>query len=143
MDLDKVKELHSLAMQARDILAKPETEPRTNMRLLPNGEMLVTLFSSCFSFINNDFNHITFPLADVDKYILLAKQELSTLRDIKSYTKNTPKSLKVKPYVLPFIICTNTVKRIYWLHLCKEHRKETLSYRPHCKCYITWENFGE
>lgn len=143
VETSKLKELHSLAMQARDVLKKPDTEPRTNMRLLPNGKVYVTLYSSCFSFINNDFNHITFPLSELDKYIELAKKELSILADIWYYTKKTPKSLKTKPYTLPFIICVNGMKRIYWVHLCKEHRKDTLKYNPHCKCYITWENIGD
>lgn len=143
MDISKIKELHSLAMQARDLLKKSDTEPRTNMRILPNGKAVITLYSSCFSFINNDFNHITFPIEDLDMYIEKAKSELRTLTDIWYYTKETPSSLKSKPYALPFVICIGNIKRIYWVHLCKEHRKDNLKYNPHCKCYITWENFGE
>lgn len=143
METQKLKELHAIAMQARDVLKKPENEPRTNLRILPDGKVYVTLYSSCFSFINNDFNHITFPITDIDKYIELARKELSLLSDSMAYSKQTPKSLKSKPYTVPFIICVKGLKRIYWVHLCKAHRQDTLKYNPHCKCYVTWENFGE
>lgn len=143
MEISKLKELHSLAMQARDLLQKPENEPRTNLRILPNGKVYVTLYSTCFSFIPKEYNHITFPVEELDKYVDLEKKELDTLSDIWYYTKETPKSLKTKPYTIPFVICVGGTKRIYWVHLCKEHRKDRITYRPHCKCYITWENFGE
>lgn len=143
MSLEQLKELHSIAMQARAIIGKSEDEPRTNLRILPNGSTYVTLYSSCFSFISNDFNHITFPLEELDQYIKQAKEELEILKGIADTSKHKPRSLKTKPYVIPYVICVGGVKRIYYFHLCKQHRTTVGEMRGHCNCYITWENLGE
>ena len=143
MRIAKLKELHSLGIEARSLLKKPEDEPRTNLRILPSGKMLVTFHSSCFSFISCDFNHITFPLDEIDKYIDLAKKELATLQDIWYYSQVTPRSLKSKPHAIPFVICVGKIRRIYWYHICREHRKDVNKYVPRCSCYITWQNLGE
>ena len=143
MDLESVKELHSLAMQARELIGASEDEPRTDLRILPNGEMYVTLYSTCFSFIPNDFNHITFPLLEVDTYLKQAKEELEILKQIAKTSKYAPRSLKTKQYTIPYIICAGGIKRIYWFHLCKQHRQAVGEMKGHCNCYITWENLGE
>lgn len=142
MQLQKVKTLHALAMEATAVLNK-KNEPRTNVRILPNGEVLVTLYSSCFSFISNDFNHITFPIKDLDLYIQKAREELDLLKSIAKSSKHTPRSLKTKPYTIPYVICIGDMKRIYWFHLCKYHRNHIEDRSGHCNCYITWEELGE
>lgn len=143
MELNLVKELHSVAMQARDILGKDGSEPRTQVRINPTGEVFVTLYSSCFSFISNDFNHITFPIGELKKYVQLAKEEVEILKGIAKTSKYNPRSLKTKPYVIPYVICVRGIKRIYWFHLCKQHRRAVGEMKGHCNCYITYEDLGE
>jgi hypothetical protein len=143
MQLQKVKNLHALAMEATQILKKGDSEPRTNIRITPSGEIFVTLYSSCFSFIASDFNHITFPIKELDDYIDKAKEELSILRSIEKTAKNTPRSLKSKPNTIPYVICIGNIRRIYWFHLCKYHRNHIEDKSGHCNCYVTWEELGE
>ena len=143
MYLEQLKELHSIAMQARNIIGKSEDEPRTNLRILPTGDIVVTLYSSCFSFIGNDFNHITFPLNELSDYVKKAKEELDILKNIADTSKYVPRSLKTKPYVIPYVVCACGIKRIYYFHLCKQHRTTVGEMKGHCNCYITWENLGD
>ena len=130
-------------MQARDIIGAPMSEPRTNVRVTPNGEVFVTLYSSCFSFISNDFNHITFPIIELQDYVNKAREELDILKGIADTSKYKPRTLKTRPYVIPYVICVGGVKRIYYFHLCKHHRSIKGETKGHCNCYITWENLGE
>lgn len=143
MQLQKVKTLHALAMEAATILKRENTEPRTNVRITPTGEVFVTLYSSCFSFIEGDFNHITFPIKDLDMYIQKEKEELAVLTAIAKSSKHTPRSLKTKAYAIPYVLCVGNIKRIYWFHLCKYHRNHVEDRSGHCNCYITWEELGE
>ena len=140
---DKLKELHNLGIIARNLLGKDEAEPKTNYKLLPNGKAVITFYSSCFSFISNNLSSITIYPEELDTYIERARNEVQLYKSIANHSGASLSSFKSKPYIIPIIICTTNTKRIYKIHLCKEHRKDALTYRPRCSCYITWEEFGE
>lgn len=140
---EKVRELHNLGIIAKSILKKPDNEPRTTYKILPSGKAVIVFYSSCFSFISNNENQLSFPAEDIDIYLQKARSEVGLLKSLQAQPGVVPPSFKSKPYIIPFIIYANGTKRLYKVHLCKEHRKDTLTYIPRCTCYLTWEDIGD
>ena len=144
MDLtEKLKNLHNLGLIAAGIFDRTETEPRTSFRILPNGEMSITFYSSCFSFIPRNTNQLTFPASDIDLYLQKAQEEVKLYKEVGKRPEINVLCFKPKPDVIPIIIFTEQMRRIYYVHLCKDHRKDHIGYKPKCKCYITYEEFDE
>lgn len=142
MSFESVRDLHAIAVEARVLMGKGEDEPRTNIRILPNGGVVVSLYSTCFSFIKNDVNTYTFPLTEIDSVIEKAKKEIKLVKEIGEYAHTKPKSLLQKQHVIPFLLCLNDVRRMFYLHVCNNHRKEHLKYNPTCNCFVTWEDLS-
>ena len=140
---DQLRELHSLGMKALALTGKTGNEPRTMYRILPPGKAVIIFYSSCFSFIPNNSNQLVIKPDELGYYIDKARKEVEYYEMIKGRAEHAHASFKPRPYVIPFVICVNGMKRIYKVHLCKDHRKDRISYKPKCKCYITWEEFGE
>jgi len=137
---EELRELHNLGMIAAGIFNKAETEPRTSLRILPNGKSVITFYSTCFSFIPKNTNQITFEAVLLHEYVEKAKNEVELYRSIKSHPNAVISNFKAKADVVPFVICAGGIKRIYYFHLCKDHRKDRLSYKPSCSCYLTFED---
>lgn len=140
---EKLKLLHALGIQAKEITGSNKSEPRTVYRLTPEGLGVVSFYSTCFSFIDGNSNCVVFDADQIDEYIHKAADEVKLLKGVSGHTGTVAKSFKDKPYIIPITIFTQACKRIYRVHLCKEHQKTNLSYHPHCKCYVTWEDIGE
>lgn len=140
---EKLRLLHNLGMKARDLLGKEGNEPRTMYRFLPDGTALVLFYSSCFSFIPNNSNQIAIGLHELDDYIEKARKEVALYETVHGSVGSVSTSFKSKAYVIPFVFCLQGIKRIYKLHLCKDHRKDRCLYKPKCQCYLTWEEFGK
>jgi len=140
---EKLKLLHALGIQAREIIGSEENEPRTVYRIAPDGTGVISFYSSCFSFIDNNSRCVVFTADEIDNYINKAADEVKLLRNVSGHVGAVPKPFKDKPNIIPVVVFTKTCKRIYKVHLCKEHQKMTLNYNPHCKCYVTWEDIGE
>lgn len=139
---DKLKLLHALGIQARELTGSPTNEPRTVYRILPDGTGVVSFYSTCFSFVDGNLKNITFSADRIDEFINKAADEIKQLKNISGYTHKAAPVFKEKPYIIPVMIFTKTCKRVYKVHLCKEHRKSNLKYNPHCTCYVTWEDIG-
>lgn len=138
---EKIRELHALGMRACTLAGKdPTNEPRTQYRILPSGKSVIVFYSSCFSFIPPNVNQLVMEVHELDGYIEKAKAEVGMYKQIQD-ANGVQVSFKSKANVVPFVICIGGVKRIYKAHICKEHQKDRLKYKPKCKCYFTWEEF--
>lgn len=136
---EELRELHNLGIIAAGIFNKT-TEPRTSLRLLPNGKAVVTFYSTCFSFIPKNTNQITFESVQLHDFVEKARNEVDLYQSIRSHPNAVVSKFKAKADVIPFVICVNGTNRIYYFHLCKDHRKDRLTYKPSCSCYITFED---
>ena len=138
---EKLRELHALGMKACYLAGKdPTNEPRTQYRILPSGKSVIIFYSSCFSFIPANVNQIVISIDDLDAYIDKARREVEMYSQVHEHGFK-PIPFKTKADVIPFIVCVGGTRRLYKVHLCKEHRKDRITYRPQCRCYITWEDF--
>lgn len=73
-------------------------------------------------------------------YLSKAKEEVELYKSVGS--RSVP-CFKPKADVIPIVICTEHIKRVYYVHLCKDHRKDSITYKPKCKCYITYQDLSE